>query len=326
MSEKSLTVVEAELYDRQIRLWGIESQEKLRAANILLIGVRGLGSEIAKDILLSGINSLTILDDADVTEPILRSNFLLSKDSLGKKLAESVLAKAQALNPLVSITIDTNKVSSKDEEFFTKFTIIVGTCLETTEITKLADICRESSIKLICGDVFGLFGYTMSDFQEHQYFEEIPKMMPTKKRAHDDNKVKYEQVMVKVQETMTYPPLTAVLLNDTTKATKAQLRRRNPLYYLMLSLLRFRDETHRDPANAADTERLRAIIQTISAKANVDVAVDVMLGVVAPVCSIVGGVIAQEVIKAVSGKEVPIRNVFLLDPATFNGKEEFIQG
>lgn len=28
MSEKQLSAVEAELYDRQIRLWGIESQER----------------------------------------------------------------------------------------------------------------------------------------------------------------------------------------------------------------------------------------------------------------------------------------------------------
>lgn len=29
MGEKQLSEVEAELYDRQIRLWGIESQERL---------------------------------------------------------------------------------------------------------------------------------------------------------------------------------------------------------------------------------------------------------------------------------------------------------
>ncbi|KAJ8950505.1 hypothetical protein NQ318_015249 [Aromia moschata] len=85
MSEKQLSAVEAELYDRQIRLWGIESQEKLRAANVLLIGIRGLGSEIAKNILLSGINSLTILDDGVVTEEDKLKNFLLSQNSIGKR-------------------------------------------------------------------------------------------------------------------------------------------------------------------------------------------------------------------------------------------------
>lgn len=58
----------------------------MRAANVLLIGVRALGSEIAKNILLSGINSLTILDDAVVTEEEQIKNFLLPPESTGKKV------------------------------------------------------------------------------------------------------------------------------------------------------------------------------------------------------------------------------------------------
>lgn len=49
-----------------------------------------------------------------------------------------------------------------------------------------------------------------------------------------------------------------------------------------------------------------------------------IFGEVASICAIVGGVIAQEVIKAVSHKEVPINNLFLLDPYTYNGKEESV--
>lgn len=51
---------------------------------------------------------------------------------------------------------------------------------------------------------------------------------------------------------------------------------------------------------------------------------ELIFGEVASICAIVGGVIAQEVIKAVSHKEVPINNIFLLDPYTYNGKEESV--
>ena len=37
---------EAQLYDRQIRLWGLDAQKRLRAAKICLIGMRGLGCEV----------------------------------------------------------------------------------------------------------------------------------------------------------------------------------------------------------------------------------------------------------------------------------------
>lgn len=51
---------------------------------------------------------------------------------------------------------------------------------------------------------------------------------------------------------------------------------------------------------------------------------EVIFDQVVPVCAVLGGVIAQEVIKAVSHKEVPINNVFLFDPVTYDGKEETV--
>lgn len=53
---------------------------------MLIIGVRGLGSEIVKNILLCGINKLTILDNGVVTDEELAKNFLLEPNSLGKKV------------------------------------------------------------------------------------------------------------------------------------------------------------------------------------------------------------------------------------------------
>lgn len=66
---------------------------RLRAANVLLIGVRGLGSEIAKDILLSGINSLTILDNGDVTKEEQIKNFLLPRNANGQKVCKHLNKK-----------------------------------------------------------------------------------------------------------------------------------------------------------------------------------------------------------------------------------------
>lgn len=60
---------------------------RLRAADVLLIGIHSLGAEVAKNILLSGIKSLTFLDDGKVTEQDLLTNFLLPKDSLGKSVS-----------------------------------------------------------------------------------------------------------------------------------------------------------------------------------------------------------------------------------------------
>lgn len=66
-------------------------------ANVLLINIRALGSEIAKNILLSGINSLTILDDGTVTEEEFSKNFLLDADSIGKKVGPKIIFNIKML-------------------------------------------------------------------------------------------------------------------------------------------------------------------------------------------------------------------------------------
>lgn len=97
--------------------------------------------------------------------------------------------------------------------------------------------------------------------------------------------------------------------------------------------MEFRNHNARNPEISTkdeDIEKLKIIKKSIVDLYNVnenvfhDSLFDQVFGEVVPVCAILGGVIAQEVIKAVSHKEITINNVFLLDPLTFNGKEECV--
>lgn len=58
----SLHTDEAALYDRQIRLWGLEAQNRIRKAHILVINLDGLTTEAIKNWVLAGISALTIVD------------------------------------------------------------------------------------------------------------------------------------------------------------------------------------------------------------------------------------------------------------------------
>ena len=49
-----------------------------------------------------------------------------------------------------------------------------------------------------------------------------------------------------------------------------------------------------------------------------------VFGELSPICAIVGGVLAQDVIRAVSAKDTPIRNFFLFDGISCNGVIESI--
>lgn len=78
-----ITEDEATVYDRQIRLWGLETQQRLQSSRVLVIGMRALASEICKDIVLAGVGSLTVWDGTPVREVDLAANFLLRESDLG---------------------------------------------------------------------------------------------------------------------------------------------------------------------------------------------------------------------------------------------------
>lgn len=93
-------------YDRQLRLWGAHGQEALENANVLLFnsGTGVVGIETLKNLVLPGIRSFHIVDDALVTEPDLGLNFFLDQDSLGQSRAKRCSELLQELNPDVAAT------------------------------------------------------------------------------------------------------------------------------------------------------------------------------------------------------------------------------
>ena len=91
-----LSADEIALYDRQLRLWGAEAQKRIRSANILLVSLRALGTEIAKNLTLAGINSLTIIDDEPVSEEDLGSQYFVREEDIGKPVRPTLAS----LSPL----------------------------------------------------------------------------------------------------------------------------------------------------------------------------------------------------------------------------------
>lgn len=57
-----------DLYSRQIGAYGIETMGALIKMRILLIGMRGLGVEVAKNLILAGPAAVTVYDPTPVTK------------------------------------------------------------------------------------------------------------------------------------------------------------------------------------------------------------------------------------------------------------------
>ena len=55
-------------YDRQLRVWGPQGQEALGQASVAVLGSGPAASEALKNLVLGGIGSFVVVDDAVVSK------------------------------------------------------------------------------------------------------------------------------------------------------------------------------------------------------------------------------------------------------------------
>lgn len=81
-TEATFSAAEAAVYDRQMRLWGVEAQKRLQRARVLVAGLSALGAELAKNLVLSGMG-VTVQDARAVSPAAAAAQFFLSAEDVG---------------------------------------------------------------------------------------------------------------------------------------------------------------------------------------------------------------------------------------------------
>ncbi len=98
-------------YERQVMLWGVEGQERLRASTVAVIGVGGLGSNAALLLALEGVGRLILVDHDVVEESNLNRQPLYRPGDVGKPKAEVAAKRLEEINPEVSVEAHVLRVS-----------------------------------------------------------------------------------------------------------------------------------------------------------------------------------------------------------------------
>ena len=88
-----LTDKEIEQYDRQIRLWGVDAQRRMRDARVIVLGVNALGAEVVKNLLLAGVN-VTLVDDVIVAPVHLEAHLFLREQHVGLNVSRWLVSSA----------------------------------------------------------------------------------------------------------------------------------------------------------------------------------------------------------------------------------------
>ena len=91
--------LDMDLYSRQIGAFGLETMAKLTQMRVLIVGMGGVGVEIAKNICLAGPKRVTILDANIAEVKDMGSNFFISAEDLGSRRGASLRLLPPPLRP-----------------------------------------------------------------------------------------------------------------------------------------------------------------------------------------------------------------------------------
>uniref|UniRef100_A0A1J3JYG7 Ubiquitin-like 1-activating enzyme E1A n=1 Tax=Noccaea caerulescens TaxID=107243 RepID=A0A1J3JYG7_NOCCA len=316
MDGEELTEQETALYDRQIRVWGANAQRRLTKSHILVSGIKGTVTEFCKNIVLAGVGSVTLMDDRLVTEEALNANFLIPPDEnayRGKTVAEICCDSLKDFNPMVSVSVEKGDLSTRGTEFFETFDVVVIGYGSRSTKKAVNEMCRKLSKRVAfytvdcrdsCGEIF-------VDLQNHKY---------TKKRLEET--VECELNFPSFQEAISVP-------------WKLTPRRTAKLYFAMRVIEAFEESEGRKPgicslldlATILEIKKKLCEANSVSESHVPDSLLERLVTgntEFPPACAIVGGILAQEVIKAVSGKGDPLKNFLYFDAQDGKGVMEDI--
>jgi len=337
-----LTEQEAHLYDRQLRVWGVEAQYRLRQARVLLLGpFNGLASEIAKNLTLAGVKYIDICEGPIphlVTPQDLSAHLFLDETHIGKERAAAAREHVQALNPLVTVTVipyhelrqkggdgccdsgNSDQSARNERPLFWglmpasvrdyRVICLLASDLTVDEIKAANELTRQASVPLIVAHTFGMFGYFITDALEHRCH--VTKTSTASSKSH--LAPSYARALEQPSLLLHFPSLSVVLSTPITPNI-------HKLWHILRALWTIQQREQRLPTlqdlstlttlTSLPSDLLQAVLRSVGME-------------LSPVCALVGGIVAQEIIKLISGNDAPLQNIFLYDGFDGEGVVEYL--
>jgi adenylyltransferase/sulfurtransferase len=123
----TLTNEEIARYSRHLLLAeiGVEGQEKLKAAKVLIVGTGGLGAPLALYLAAAGVGTIGLVDFDVVDESNLQRQIIHSTRDVGRPKVASAKDRIKGINPLVNVVTHNAMLTSQNAlEIFADYDII----------------------------------------------------------------------------------------------------------------------------------------------------------------------------------------------------------
>lgn len=131
-----------EIFEREIKLLGIQKYEKLKKSHVLVVGLGGVGGYACEMLARCGIGNLTIVDFDVVSRSNINRQIVALNSTVGIFKTTAFEKRLKDINPNINLNIITEKISNDnmDKLLSASYDYVVD-----------AIDMLESKIDLICG-------------------------------------------------------------------------------------------------------------------------------------------------------------------------------
>ncbi|MGZ8290051.1 MAG: HesA/MoeB/ThiF family protein [Telluria sp.] len=148
-------------YSRHILLddIGIEGQEKLLAASVLVIGAGGLGSPAALYLASAGVGRITLVDDDEVDLTNLQRQVMHTTARVGRPKAESGRDALLQINPGIDVTALNERAEGERLHQLVRAATVVLDCSDNFKTRHAVNrACFAGKVPLVSGAVIRFDG------------------------------------------------------------------------------------------------------------------------------------------------------------------------
>lgn len=151
-----LSPAEQERYSRQIMLpqIGIEGQQELKAASVLVVGAGGLGCPVLQYLAAAGVGHLGVVDGDIVSLSNLQRQILYTEADIDRPKAETAAEQIRLLNPHIDVVAYNTELQHENAlEIIAPYDIVVDGSDNFETRYLLNDACIIANKPLVFGSI-----------------------------------------------------------------------------------------------------------------------------------------------------------------------------
>lgn len=139
------------MFDREIKLIGIDNFNKIKSKTVAVIGVGGVGGYATEALVRAGIENIIIVDYDKVDITNLNRQIISLQDNIGMYKTDVIKSRINNINPSCKVTIINKKLDEENliELFEYNIDYIVDACDTVKVKEKLILECVKRNIKQI---------------------------------------------------------------------------------------------------------------------------------------------------------------------------------